>query len=269
MSSSSPPTHRCQVNVCRYLTKRFPLPRKTEEDDDVISKHIRDTISAIEAGKVFGIEELGLSREDRLAAAQALSRMVKAGAIERISPGYYYKPKVTPFGPLDPSMEEYFKDLLFDGQTPKGYLTGYYAFNLLGLTTQLPVIIEIATRYPQRSKQRGIYSIRFVLQKNEIKRGNIKLLRLLDCLKWIKNIPDASIEKSYASLRRLVGELSDKERQMLVDLSLLYSPATRALLGSMLQEGSLTEKLWETLNPLTQYRIGLSSPDLSDSWNIV
>ena len=82
--------------------------------------------------------------------------MVKAGAIERISPGYYYKPKVTPFGPLDPSMEEYFKDLLFDGQTPKGYLTGYYAFNLLGLTTQLPVIIEIATRYPQRRKQRGI-----------------------------------------------------------------------------------------------------------------
>ncbi|WP_373811934.1 hypothetical protein [Porphyromonas loveana] len=235
----------------------------------MISTTIKEAISKIATGSVFRLDDLGISRQERSAAAQTLSRMVRSGEIKRISPGNYYKPQSTPFGVLGPSVEEQFKDLLFDGRTPIGYLTGLYAFNLFRLTTQQASTIEIGVRYPQGPKRRGIYNIRFVLQRNEIKKDNIHLLRLLDCLKWIKKIPDTSVEKSYRILKQYIASLTDKDVQRLITLSLQYPPVTRALLGSMIEEESLIQKLRETLNPLTQYRIGLALPKLKTEWNIL
>ena len=233
------------------------------------TKKLRSIISDISEGEVFKIEDLNFPRQQQLALAKALSRMVEAGELQRLSSGSYYKPKQTPFGILAPAMEELFKDLLFLKGKPIGYLTGYYAFNLLGLTTQQPTTIEIATQYPKRTKKRGIYTIRFVQQKNEIKKDNIDLLRLLDCLKWIKKIPDTSVEKSYSLLEQKIRALSAKEKQSMVQLSLVYSPVTRALLGAMLEKEVLVINLKETLNPFTQYKLGLSSLSIDPQWQIL
>ena len=175
----------CCVNTCIYTTKRVPLHQTRAS---MTSKTIRKRVLGFEEGKVFRMEDLKLSRTEQNAAVVALGRLVQEGAIERLSPGVYYKPKQTKFGIVGPALEERFKDLLYKNDIPIGYLTGLYAFNLLGLTTQQSTTLEIGTNFPGRRRRRGIYAIRFVLQKNMIPRENIELLRLLDCLKWIKII---------------------------------------------------------------------------------
>ena len=232
------------------------------------SKSIKNKIASFEMGKVFRLEDLGLSRTEQNAAVVALGRLVQEGEIKRLSPGTYYKPKQTRFGVVGPSMEERFRDLLYDNDTPIGYLTGFYAFNLLGLTTQQSATLEVGTNFPKRNGKRGIYAIRFVLQKNPISRDNIEMLRLLDCLKWIKKIPDTTTDKSYILLKKKVNEYPKVEQKQLVELALKYSPLTRALLGSMLTDELLATTLYQTLSPLTRFRIGLSPNLVSNQWNI-
>lgn len=234
----------------------------------MVSKSIKRKILDFEMGKVFRLEDLGLPRSAYDAAVVALGRLVQSGEIERLSPGVYYKPKQTRFGVVGPSMEERFRDLLYDGDAPIGYLTGFYVFNLFGLTTQQSSTLEIGTNFPKRNTKRGIYDIRFVLQKNPISQDNIEMLRLLDCLKWIKKIPDTTIDKSYTLLEKKVNEYAKEERKQLVELSLKYTPLTRALLGSMLPDELLAMTLHRTLNPLTRFRIGLSPTLASSQWNI-
>lgn len=232
------------------------------------SKSIRNKVSDFEMGKVFRLEDLALSRAEHNAAVVSLGRMVKSGEIERLSPGVYYKPKRTRFGIVGPSTEEMFRDLLYDNDEPIGYLTGFYAFNLLGLTTQQSTTLEIGTNFPKRNGKRGIYSIRFVLQKNSIRSDNIEMLRLLDCLKWIKKIPDTTVDRSYQLLKKMVSGYKVEEQKQLVELALNYSPLTRALLGSMLDNEVQVATLRQTLSPLTRFNIGLSPTLVSSQWNI-
>lgn len=232
------------------------------------SKTIRQQIAEFEAGKVFRMEDLGLLPHEQQAAVMALSRFAGQGIIERLAPGVYYKPKQTVFGKVGPSFEDWVKDLLYDKGTPIGYLTEFYSFNLLGLTTQQPTVLVIGSNFPQKSKKRGIYTVRFVLQKNHITADNIELLRVLDCLKWIKKIPDATVEQSYRRLKKRIAGYTTKQQEALVALALSYSPLTRALLGSMLTDNTLATTLLQTLNPLTHFPIGLSSVDIPHKWNI-
>lgn len=259
-------------NLTILLCKHLHLHNKTttfaKRTSSMTSKGIKKRILDFEMGKVFRLEDLELSRSEYNAAVVALGRLVQEGEIERLSPGVYYKPKQTRFGVVGPSMEERFRDLLYDGDTPIGYLTGLYAFNLFGLTTQHSSILEIGTNFPKRNTKRGIYAIRFVLQKNQICQDNIEMLRLLDCLKWIKKIPDTTVDKSYTLLKKKVSEYEKEDHKQLVELSLNYTPLTRALLGSMLTDESLVATLHQTLNPLTRFRIGLSSTLVSSQWNI-
>lgn len=254
------------------LCKRLHLHNKTttfaKRTSSMTSKGIKKRILDFEMGKVFRLEDLELSRSEYNAAVVALGRLAQEGEIERLSPGVYYKPKQTRFGVVGPSMEERFRDLLYDGDTPIGYLTGLYAFNLFGLTTQHSSILEIGTNFPKRNTKRGIYAIRFVLQKNQICQDNIDMLRLLDCLKWIKKIPDTTVDKSYSLLKKKVREYEKEDHKQLVELALNYTPLTRALLGSMLTDELLVATLHQTLNPLTRFRIGLSPTLVSSQWNI-
>ena len=261
---SSSPT----ILLCKHLHLHNKTTTFAKRTSSMTSKGIKKRILDFEMGKVFRLEDLELSRSEYNAAVVALGRLAQEGEIERLSPGVYYKPKQTRFGVVGPSMEERFRDLLYDGDTPIGYLTGLYAFNLFGLTTQHSSILEIGTNFPKRNTKRGIYAIRFVLQKNQICQDNIDMLRLLDCLKWIKKIPDTTVDKSYSLLKKKVREYEKEDHKQLVELSLNYTPLTRALLGSMLTDELLVATLHQTLNPLTRFRIGLSPTLVSSQWNI-
>jgi hypothetical protein len=208
------------------------------------------------------------------AVIKALNRMVISGKITKLSKGKFYKPENTPFGKLQPTQAQVVKDLLEENGKTIGYLTGYSLYNQLGLSTQVSNTIQIGRNQVRPNLKRERYTISFVKQKNTITKENIPLLQLLDAIRYIKKIPDASLESSCKRLLAIIKNLSETGTNTLVRLSLKYPPATRALLGALLeqlQRVKATDPLFKSLNPITKYKLAGASKVLSTTqkWNIV
>lgn len=199
--------------------------------------------------------------------------MVASGKIAKLSKGRYYKPENTPFGSLQPNQAQVVKDLLEDNGKITGYLTGFSIYNQLGLTTQVSNTIQIGKNQIRPNFKRECYTIAFVKQKNIITKENIPLLQLLDAVRYIKKIPDASVESSCKRFLAIIKNYTDKEIKTLVRLALKYPPATRALLGALLeqsQKGKSVEPLFKSLNPITKYKIAGAGKanSTTEKWNI-
>lgn len=239
----------------------------------VVAKEIEMRVRRIGADTVFSVADLGLPQGWYDNVRVKLSRMASLGHIVKVGKGKYFKPRETVFGSLDPSREEVVKDLLVkDGKTV-GYLTGYSVWNKMGLTTQIPNVIEIGANTHRNRMTRGGYEVRFVLQPNPITRQNVSLLQLLDAVKSVKSIPDTSVDETIRRLKSMVRALSDKDKTTLTALALKYPPQTRALIGAVFENignNDLSARLHDTLNPMTKFNVGVSVqalPNLKD-WNI-
>ncbi len=238
------------------------------------AEYIAFTIDRLPKGYVFTYADLITEVNKKEAVIKALNRMVKSGKIAKLAKGKYYKPENTPFGALQPNQAQVVKDLLEDNGKIAGYLTGFSIYNQLGLTTQVGNIIQIGKNQIRPNFKRDWYVISFIKQKNIITKENIPLLQILDALRYIKKIPDATIESSCKRLLSIIENLTDKDRGTMVRLALKYPPATRALLGALLEElkdNSITESLYRSLNPITTYKLkGVASAlRTAAKWNIV
>ncbi|MBI1193763.1 MAG: hypothetical protein GC205_11415 [Bacteroidetes bacterium] len=238
-----------------------------------IADYIAFTIDRLPKGYVFTYADLTTEVNQKEAAIKALNRMAASGKIAKLSKGRYYKPESTPFGSLQPNQVQIVKDLLEDDGKSIGYLTGYSVYNQLGLTTQVSNTIQIGKNQVRPSFKRERYTIAFVKQKNIITKENIPLLQILDVVRYIKKIPDASVELSCKRLLAIIKNYTDKEISTLIRLALKYPPATRALLGALLEQlqpFKTVEPLFKSLNPITKYKIEGASKAISTSrkWNI-
>jgi len=225
---------------------------------------VKNRIARFADGYVFtyGNFDIGVANESALKVA--LYRLVKSGKIVRLSKGRFYKPRQGIIGNLKPDEYEIVKDLLKEGNKITGYITGYIIFNSLMLTTQVPNVIQIGVNFDKKGIQRSIYSIKFVRQWNRITKNNIPLLQLLDCIRFIKIIPDTTIENSMKRIIFFIRELPDSERSYFTDLAMNYPSSTRALAGAMLEQSGfseLSEKLLNTLKSTTWYKFNID-PDL-------
>ncbi|MEW5843769.1 MAG: DUF6088 family protein [Bacteroidota bacterium] len=252
-----------------------------------ITEYIANSIDRLPKGYVFtyadfldkvkNIAAKRPSKADRSigkeAVIKALNRMALSGKITKLSKGKFYKSEKSAFGELQPNRYQIVKDLLEENGKITGYLTGYSIYNQLGLTTQISNIIQIGKNAVRPGFKRAKYKISFVLQKNIITKENIPLLQILDSIRYIKKIPDTTISSACKRLIEIIKDLSEKDKPVLVRLSLKYPPSTRALLGTLLDEigsASLTEPLYKSINPITTYKIPGAGKVLStiDKWNI-
>lgn len=238
------------------------------------SDYIALTIDRFPRGYVFTSADFSIEVNKKEAVIKALNRMVLSGKIQKVSKGKYYKPENTPFGFLKPNQAQIVKDLLEEKDKIVGYLTGYAIFNAFGLTTQMSNTIQIGKNHVRPSIKRGMFTIRFVKQKNTITKNNIPLFQLLDVIRFIKKIPDSTVESSCQRLIFLLNKLSEKETTTMVRLALKYPPSTKALLGAILEHLNRTkdlEKLFKTLNPMTTYKLTNVQKIISTSkkWNIL
>lgn len=238
------------------------------------SNEIEAKVEQMNADEVFSVADLGFPLDWYDNVRIKLSRMAAKGRIVKVGKGRYYKPRQTMFGALQPSREELVKDLLVKDGKAVGYLTGFSIWNQMGLTTQVPSVIEIGSRIRKNKTSRGAYSIRFILQPNDITRVNIPLLQILDTVKAVKSIPDTTMNDTVVRLSAIVNDLSDKDVAQLTTLSLKYSPQTRALVGGLLEprlSESQVARLRNTLNPMTVYKLGISDAVLPNrnNWYIV
>jgi len=238
------------------------------------SDYLTVKIDRLPKGYVFTYEDFIDEVNRKEAVIKALNRMATSGKIAKLSKGKYYKPESTIFGNLLPNQTQVVKDLLEDDGKITGYLTGYSIYNQLGLSTQVSNTIEIGKKEVRPAFKRERYTISFIKQKNTITRENIPLLQILDAIRNIKKIPDTTLESSSKRLLSIIKDLAEGDQKTLVRLALKYPPATRALLGALLdelQKASLSKSLYKTLNPITRYKMqGLNKViSTAEKWNIV
>jgi len=239
-----------------------------------VANKIKKVTASRFPGEVFSFNELGLASEEYSAATKALSRLVADGWLKRSSPGKYYKPIQSPFGELKPSEEELLKPYLFEDGKRVAYITGTALYNKLGLTTQVPRIIQVASRNKRIVTQIGNIKVKSVKSYVDVTEENYLLLGLLDAIKDFKEIPDSDPKNVLLRLRQLLKELNVSNLNQLARFCMDYPPRTRALTGALLEwmglSEAITEMLLNSLNPLSIYNINLSPGllPMAEKWNI-
>jgi hypothetical protein len=99
------------------------------------------------------------------------------------------------------------------------------------------------------------------------------LLQLLDSIRFIKDIPDTTVDQSFKRLAYLVSELEEDKIKSLTELALNYPASTRALTGAILENlgyTNMANRLLKSLNPTTWYNIDISNELIPDKqkWKI-
>lgn len=234
---------------------------------------INSEISRLPQSTIFTYKDFIKEGNSREATIKALNRKVVSGEIAKIAKGKFYVPQQSIFGVLKPNEEEMIKDLLEENGEIVGYLTGLSMYNRLGLTTQVSAVTVIGKNEVRPAFKRGYLRIHFIKQKNKITKDNVQLLQILDAIRYVKEIPDADIDFLCNRFLSILKNIPKDFQSKMVELAILYPPATRALLGALLDElGAidLTELLYKSLNPITVYKLPRASKVLSNTqkWNI-
>lgn len=243
--------------------------------DMKIIEQIRKQIGQYPEDYVFSASDFDVSIENQSALVKALNRMAQGGELQKLAKGKFYKPRRTQFGVLKPSAYQIAKDYVERDGKLIGYITGYSAYNALGLTTQISSYIQIGTNKYRRSVKREKYTISFIVQPNTITRNNIELLRILDALRFIREIPGTTPDDACMRLKEIIRNLSSGKRKAMTKLALKYTSYVRALYGAILEDIETGEEelspIKKSLNGITEYRLPISDSVLptKKQWRIL
>jgi hypothetical protein len=238
----------------------------------IISKQVKERLESIPNGIVITLQDFKVTPKYEGALVKALSRLVAKGDLKKTSKGRYYKPRKTIFGTISPAPMEIAKEFLEKNGKLTGYITGTEAFAALGLTSQITSDIVIGSNRYRRPLEKNGYKFSFVLQLNPITKNNIPLLRILDAIKFIKEIPATSPERCIEQLGEIISNLPQSRQKQLCALAKQYAPRVRALLGAIAEQNGLdTFGLRATLNGVTNYKLKISRETLTtkQNWNII
>ena len=116
---------------------------------------IHEIIKSKGEGFVFTSKYFTSKSDDVSVVTSALSRLVQKKLIRRLSHGLYDFPEVHPkLGAIMPSTESVIKAIKVS-EAIEVQPTGAYAANLLGLSTQIPMRIELYTNGPKKTVRFG------------------------------------------------------------------------------------------------------------------
>ncbi len=237
----------------------------------IVANAVKEKIQSIPEGIVFTISDFDIDPQYDMAVAKILSRMVSSGNLMKVSKGKYYKPKQTLLGQIKPVTYELVKDFIEIEERMIGYMTGVQAFSAMGITSQISGSILIGTNRYRRPVKRGEYTVRFLQQNNEITEENVELLRILDAVKLIREIPSVSPDDACRSIIRLIKELDKEKQARLENLALAYTSYVRAITGAIFQYlGISAQTLRNSLNGVTSYQMPISESTLptKSDWRI-
>jgi len=196
------------------------------------------------------------------AVAQALSRLTRQGAIERLSKGVYYHTRETAFGKSRPNPVAIQK---LAAQHKTVFPSGIAAANLLGFTTQTARRGEVSTS--ALSLPRKLVGSDTVIhtRRPEAWSGLCETdAALLDFLRRGGRTSELSPEETARRVTALLSERGRFERLLKVADS--EPPRVRAMLGAIGEQlgknRATLEHLRASLNPLSRFDFGLLSGTL-------
>ena len=181
---------------------------------------IHEIIKAKGKGFVFTTKYFSSKADDVSVVTSALSRLVQKNVIRRLAHGLYDLPEVhSKLGEVMPSTTKVI-DAIVKSEALQVQPTGAYAANLLGLSTQVPMRIELYTNGPKKCIRYGKQEIllRPTTPKNMIGAG-AKAGLILHALRQIgkDNVSDDMI-------RQIKSQLEEKDAKQLMKQA-QYAPA--------------------------------------------
>jgi predicted transcriptional regulator of viral defense system len=191
------------------------------------------------------------------AVAQALSRLSRVGAIERLSKGVYYRGRQTAFGKSRPNPTA-IQELA--GRRKPVFPSGIAAANALGFTTQNARTGEIATSATSLPRKLiGQDTVIHTRRPEAWARLSQADAAFLD---FLRHAGKSSELPPNETIRRTLDLLSERGRfERLLKVADTEPPRVRALLGAMGQQlgkdPSALRHLRETLNPFSRFDFGI------------
>lgn len=176
------------------------------------------------------------------AVRQSVKRLVASGFLERYDNGIYYIPKrdgLLGKSYLDPSMV-IMRRYVQNKSEIYGYLTGISFANQLGLTTQMPAVIEIVTnREASNGRMITVGSQRVRIKKPAItvRDSNAELLQLLDTIGQAEKYTELTKEETIETLISYMR----KKRFTKEQLSEVSSVLTGATAKKLIEWGMIYE----------------------------
>ena len=120
-----------------------------------VAKSISNQIQKLEPGILFSYQDFKVAPNTMDAMAATLSRLASKGIIKRFGRGKYFKPKEGSFGTVPLQESQIIESIIKENGILKGYLTGFAAYNQMGLTTQMSNEYTIATYVFRKPYQKG------------------------------------------------------------------------------------------------------------------
>lgn len=171
-----------------------------------------------------------------------LSNYVKNGILCRFSNGVYYFPIYTRFGPSICEIDEVInRKYLLNDKTIFGYYTGLTLLNSIGLTTQVPNLIEIATNVETNKKRKTkIGGISIILRKPlmKITKFNYRYLQFIDIFRF------ADIETIRTNRDKIIAFAKEFKLEQSVLLNIVLTMSNKAS-TTILEEGFYNELTWK------------------------
>ena len=151
------------------------------------------------------INDLSIDGMTDNAVRQAIKRLVAAGFLERYDNGIYYIPEksgVLGKSYLDPGMVVIRKYVQSKSET-YGYITGLSFANQLGLTTQMPAVIEVVTNRESTNGRLitvGKQKVRIKKSTSPVSDANAELLQLLDSVGQVEKYTELSMKETINTI---------------------------------------------------------------------
>ena len=238
-----------------------------------ITAAVNKTIDRATPGRIFGYEVFPQYQEAPEAVVRAVNRSVESKRLKRVSKGRFYVPRKGVLGDMPLSDEARLRDELYRNGQRCGYVTGPALHNRLGLTTQAPKTIMVATNRAAQTKNLGTIRIKLTPRRVPISDVVVPLLEILDVLRDLKQLADAGIGRVLKTQAKRLMDLAPAEQKKLQRLAVdYYNAGTRALLGMLLTHNGqeILPALGSSINPTTRFNLGIDSGAWPEgrAWNI-
>lgn len=140
-----------------------------------------------------------------------IKKMTDAGMLKRFDTGIYFIPKKTIFksGSTISAMQVIEKKYLKNKDKVCGYLSGYMLVNMVGLTTQVPVVYEVVSNNATTDYRKiMINKTRVIVRRPKVPvtNENVRILQFLDLIKDV----DVYSEEEGNSLKKRMLEIMKK-----------------------------------------------------------
>lgn len=188
------------------------------------------------------LNDLSVAGLSENAVRQSVKRLVAGGFLERYDSGVYYIPKkggLLDKSYLDPSLVIIRKYVQNKFET-YGYVTGISFANQLGLTTQIPAVIEVVTNRESTNGRMitvGNLKVRVKKPAVTVSDSNAELLQLLDSIGQAEKYTELPMKETIDILISYVKQKRFTKEQ----LSEVSSILTGATAKKMIEWGMIYE----------------------------